>query len=242
MTVRCRENGHEIPRNERPLPVQTYGARRIRCNGNDLPGEKLDPKEVDQALVEHSTASSFGGAAPAPAPATATEGDDGVGGIPDVMPALAEGVTPPAGAGTHPNPLLNGGNTNTFTEEEEADLDDYNMHDGVGGGIDDAVRANSIIVQIDPMLEESSVSSVAPKGSSASAVGGGGGGSAAAASSTTSATAAGAAATAGVDRSVVCADDGGDENEFQPVQPDGGVSSPVGCGCGRRRGKAANGP
>lgn len=173
---------------------------------------------MDKALVENSTASSFGGAVPA----HATAGDDGVGGFPEVTPALAENATLPAGAGG--NPLLDGGNT--FTEEEEADLDDYNMHGGVGGGLDDAaVRANSIIVQIDPMLAESSVSNAAPKNSSAPAV--------AAPPPLPPA----AAATAGIDRSGVCAD-GADESEFQ-LHSD--MSSPVGCGCGRRRGEAASG-
>eukprot|EP00903_Cladosiphon_okamuranus_P006960 g6774.t1 len=189
----------------------------IKCN--DLPGEKLNPKEVDRALIENSTPSSVG------VTAAAAAVDDGVGGFPQVTPALADSATPPAGAGG--NRLLGGGHT--FTEEEEADLDDYNTHGGDDGGLDDAtVRANSIIVQIDPVLAENSVSSAAPKNSSAPA--------AAAASAPPPPPA--AAATDGVDRSGACVDDGGDESE---PQPDRGMSSPVGCGCGRRRGKAAGG-
>ncbi|CAM9241760.1 unnamed protein product [Hapterophycus canaliculatus] len=121
----------------------------------------------------------------------------------------------------------------TFSEEDEADLDDYSIH----GGVDDrdsieAVRSNSIVVQVDPLLAAGSASSVIAAavaeeaGAAKAALRSSSAANAAAAAATPAAAAARPAADNGDGE--VCADDGSDDG--------GGVINPsVGCGCGRRR-------
>lgn len=125
-----------------------------------------------------------------------------------------------------------GSGGHTFSEEEEGDLDESNnIHHGDGadnsnGPLHEAAGANSsIIVQIDPFLAEASASSLVPA--------------AAAAADPTEAPAEGEAASAGA-----APDAASDRVDGQVCADDGDEGPPVGCGCGRRRGrgKSAGGP
>lgn len=182
----------------------------IKCH--DLPCEKLSQRDVEQALVKNS--------------ATSLSLDGGCGDTPWITPALREGSTSQTAGDANSTSASGGvGDRHTLSEEEEADLDDFTLHGGLDGSLRETIRTSSnIIVQVDPLLAESSASSAqaAPKSSSAAA---------AAAATTADASAIPAAAEA-----QVCADDAGGESAGQQI--DGGMSSAVSCGCGgRRRGR-----